>query len=282
MDKIQQGFTGAFSTVLGTFGLSIGSLALSNLVSALVIFIICLITVKVLNTMLERLLNRSKLDRTLHAFIKSAVRCVLYVLTGIIVLGSIGFNISSLVAVLSVAGLAVSLAMQRSLSNLAGGILLLVTKPFSVGDYVDAGGESGVITEIGLVYTEICTLDNKRIYIPNSAISGGNIVNYSSEGKRRVDLKVSASYNATVEQVRRAVGKAIQRVPQVLGEPEPFVRLSEYGDSCITYTIRVWCENADYWTVYYDLLEGLKIAFEEERVEMTYNHLNVHVMNDKA
>ena len=282
MDKIQQGFTGAFSTVLGTFGLSIGSLALSNLVSALVIFIICLITVKVLNTMLERLLNRSKLDRTLHAFIKSAVRCVLYVLTGIIVLGSIGFNISSLVAVLSVAGLAVSLAMQSSLSNLAGGILLLVTKPFSVGDYVDAGGESGVITEIGLVYTEICTLDNKRIYIPNSAISGGNIVNYSSEGKRRVDLKVSASYNATVEQVRRAVGKAIQRVPQVLGEPEPFVRLSEYGDSSITYTIRVWCENADYWTVYYDLLEGLKIAFEEERVEMTYNHLNVHVMNDKA
>ena len=273
--------TDVFSTILGGFGLSLGSLALSNLISAAVVLIVCLVAIRFLNAALGRLLERSRLDRTLHTFIRSTVKGVLYVLAAIIVLGSIGFNISSLVAALSVVGLAVSLATQSSLSNLAAGILLLVTKPFGVGDYVEAGGEAGTVLEVGLVYTEINTLDNKRIHVPNSTISGGNIVNYSTEGRRRVDLVVTAAYEAPVETVKRALSRAVERIPQVLPEPEPFIRLSAYQDSTIAYTIRVWCANEDYWTVYYDLLEEVKRAFDADGVEMTYPHLKVHMVEDR-
>lgn len=278
MPDTGEAVSSVFSTILGSFGLSVGSLALSNLVSAAVVLVVCLIAVRVLLAALGRLLDRSRLDRTLHTFIRSAAKGILYVLTAIIVLGSIGFNISSLVAALSVVGLAASLAMQSSLSNLAGGILLLITKPFSVGDYVVAGGEEGTVMEVGLVYTELNTVDNKRLHVPNSTISAGNIVNYSTEGRRRVDLLLAVSYDAPVDEVKRAVLQAVERIPQIVDEPEPFVRLSAYEDSRIAYTVRVWCANEDYWTVYFDLLEEVKRTFDANGIQMPYNHLNVHLV----
>lgn len=248
------------------------------LLSALLTLLVCLVAVKLACRFASRLLSRLPLEQTLAKFLYSALRVVLYCLTGIIVAGKLGIPSSSLVTLLGVAALAVSMAMQSTLSNLAGGLNLLITKPFLVGDYVEAGGNQGTVQSIGLVYTKVNTIDNKCISIPNSDISSARIINYSTEGRRRVDLVFSASYDAPVEAVKNALLEIIQRHPAALEEPEPFVRLSAYRESCIDYTIRVWCSNEDYWTLYYDLLEDAKRAFDENGIEMTYNHLNVHLM----
>ena len=277
VSEISESVNATKDSILSSLGLELGSLALSNIVAAAVILVVCLVCMRIIAGTVDKLLSRSKLDKTLHAFIKSAVRVLMYVLTAIIVVGSLGFNVSSLVAVLSVAGLAVSLAMQNSLSNLAGGIMILVTKPFLVGDFVEVGGQSGTVLEIGMAYTKIHTLDNKRISIPNSAISAANIVNYSTEGKRRVDLTFSVAYENDVELVKKALGIAISRCDKALtdGADAPFVRLSQYGESTITYTVRVWCKNPDYWDVYFFLMEEAGKVFREEGIKLSYNRLVV-------
>ncbi|MDY4954458.1 MAG: mechanosensitive ion channel family protein, partial [Candidatus Onthomonas sp.] len=171
-----------------------------------------------------------------------------------------------------------ALAAQGSLSNLFGGILLLMSKPFLVGDYVIAGGIEGTVLEIGLLNTQINTADNKRVSVPNSTISGATITNCSTEGKRRVDLEFSASYDAPVDLVKRAVMEAVSELDKVLNEPTPpFVRISEYRDSSIVYAVRVWCLTADYWDVHFDLLEKVKESFDRNGVEMSYNHMILHM-----
>lgn len=255
------------------------TLTVDKLIPAFITLVLCLITAKVILKFADRLLNRLPADQTLSKFFRSALKILLWILTVIIVADKLGVESSSLVALMSVAGLALSLALQNTLSHLAGGILLLVTKPFVVGDYVSAGGVEGTVLEIGLVHTKINTPDNKRISIPNSEISGAKIINCSTEGKRRVDLVFSTSYDAPVETVKHALLEVMECHEKVLKDPAPFARLSAYKDSSIDYTIRAWCLSEDYWTVYFDLLEQVKQAFDKYGIEMTYNHLNVHLMN---
>lgn len=249
-----------------------------SLVSAAVALVICLVAVKVILSLFNRVIQRFPIEPTLCKFARSALKVLLYFMTLIIVMASLKINTSSLIALLSVAGLAMSLALQNTLSNLAGGIMLLVSKPFVVGDYVIAGGVEGSVQEIGLVYTKVNTVDNKRISIPNSEISAAKIINCSTEGRRRMDLTFSTSYDAPVEKVKNALMEAIQTHDKALMDPPPFVRLSAYKDSSIEYTIRVWCENADYWDLHFDILERVKELFDRDGIEMTYNHLNVHMM----
>ena len=168
-------------------------------------------------------------------------------------------------------GLAFSLALQNFLSNVAGGMQLLASHPFAVGDFVDVGVCSGTVEEIGMFYTKVTTPDNKLVQLPNSAI-------VTAQPTRRVELKVSASYDAPTGQVTALLSKLAGEHPLVLADPEPAVHVEEYGDSAIRYVMRVWCANADYWTVYYDLLDGFKPAFDEAGVEMTYPHVNVHMV----
>lgn len=249
-----------------------------NLLPAVITLVICILISKLIQSFADRLMRRMSAEPTLAKFIRAILRVVLWLLAAIMVADRLGIPTSSMVALLSVTGLAVSLALQSTLSNLAGGILLLVTKPFVVGDYISAGGVEGTVLEVGLVYTKINTFDNKRISIPNSDISGAKIINCSTEGRRRVDLVISASYDAPVETVKNALREIIGSHPLVLPDPEPFVRLSAYQDSSIAYTVRVWANNADYWTVYFDLLEQVKTTFDKYGIELTYNHLNVHLM----
>ena len=199
----------------------------------------------------------------------------------IVVLGCLGIEVTSLVAVLSVVGLAFSLALQNFLSNVAGGMQILASHPFTVGDFVDVGACSGTVTELGMFYTKLTTPDNKLVQLPNSAIVSANITNFSAQPTRRVELKVSASYDAPVEQVIALLSKIAADHPLVLDDPEPAVHVEEYGDNAITYVLRVWCANADYWTVYYDLMDGFKPAFDSAGVEMTYPHVNVHMIENK-
>ena len=259
----------------------IGSMALSTLISAVLTFITCFIVMQIILKTLERFLGRAnKIDGTLKGFIHSAVKIVLWILTGIIVAGALGIPTTSLVALISIAGLALSLSVQNILSNLFSGLTLLVSKPFKSGDYVEVGGRNGIIKSVGLFYTQLNTLDNVSINIPNSDVTGTTVINYSREPLRRVDRVFSAAYESSTENVKAAVFEAISRDEKILRDPAPFVRLSEYKDSCIEYTVRVWCKCADYWDVFFNLNENVRDCFAEKGVEMTYNHMNVHILEN--
>ena len=257
---------------------SIENITASNIFGAVLSIVISLILIKVLTKVLERALGRSKLDASLQTLLRNLVKGALWAVAAIIVLGCLGIEVTSLVAVLSVVGLAFSLALQNFLSNVAGGMQLLASHPFAVGDFVDVGVCSGTVEEIGMFYTKVTTPDNKLVQLPNSAIVTANITNFSAQPTRRVELKVSASYDAPTGQVTALLSKLAGEHPLVLADPEPAVHVEEYGDSAIRYVMRVWCANADYWTVYYDLLDGFKPAFDEAGVEMTYPHVNVHMV----
>jgi small conductance mechanosensitive channel len=245
-----------------------------------VILVVCAVIIKLLTKGFDRAIDKFNVERSLHTFLKSVIRVLLWFITILIVAGLLGIPTSSLIAVLSVAGLAISLSIQGTLSNLAAGIMLLISKPFKVSDYIEAGGVSGVVSDIGLVYTTVTTFDNKMVFVPNNEISGGKITNYTAATNRRVDLTFSTSYEAKPADVKCAILSVIQAHPKTMFTPEPFVGVSAYQDSCIDYSVRVWCATEDFWTVYYDLLEQVKTAFDQNGIEMTYNHLNVHLMKE--
>lgn len=268
----------AVSTVGGALASFTLNISLTLILKVLFTILVCLLAVKVITNVLDRMLSKSRLEQTLSNFIGSILKVVLYFVAILIVLSTLGVDVTSLVALLSVAGLAVSLALQNTLSNLAGGIQLLVTKPFVAGDFVEAGANSGKVEQVGLAYTTLVTADNKVVHVPNSDIAADRIINYNVRGTRRVELKVTASYDAPIQTVKDTVGRLIAADGRIHADPVPFVCVSNYGSSSIEYTIRVWCEAGDYWGVYFDLMDNLKPAFDAAGVEMTYDHLNIHVV----
>lgn len=270
----------AVSTVGGVLSSFTLNISLTMIIKVLFTVVVCLIAVKVINKVLGQVMEKSRLERTLSNFIRSILKVVIYFVAVLIVLSTLGVDVTSLVALLSVAGLAVSLALQSTLSNLAGGIQLLVTKPFAAGDYVEAGANSGTVYQIGLAYTTLVTPDNRVVYVPNSDIAAARIINYNGRDTRRVEIKVTASYDAPIQLVKDTIGKLVAADSRIHGEPEPFVRVSNYGSSSIEYTIRVWCAGKDYWGIYFDLMDNMKPAFDAAGVEMTYDHLNVHVVKE--
>lgn len=243
--------------------------------------IVCLIIGKLVIRTVSNTLARLNIELTLQKFINSIVKAAVYFVFALVIANQFGVNTSSVLALSTVLSAAFALAAQNSLANLFGGILLLLTKPFLVGDFVTAGEVSGTVLEIGLLNTRLNTPENKRVSVPNGVISSSTITNMSTEGCRRVDIKVTASYDAPIPTVKAAIMEAIENTPTALNEPmPPFVRVSNYGESSIEYTIRVWSENATYWDTYFDLMENLKVYFDKHDVEMTYNHMNVHMMKD--
>ena len=252
------------------------SLTLQRLVPALIICAVGFVAIKGFMKLFNRILARSKVDPTIHGFLRAAFRVLLTTVVVLMVVSSLGLDATSLIAVLSVASLAISLAVQGALSNIAGGLMILTTHPFRVGDWVEIAGIAGTVVEIGTSYTKLMTGDRKEIFVPNSEISASKIINYTMAGSRRVDITVSASYDDAVEDVKTALRKAVL-LPQVQTEPAPFVALSGYGDSAIEYIVRVWTASDDYWDVYYGILENVKICFDEAGISMTYPHLNVHL-----
>lgn len=234
--------------------------------------------IRLLMRMVDRMLEQSRLVAAAKVYIRSGMRIFLWFLLALILAETLGIKATSIIAMLSVAGLAVSLALQNTLANLAGGLVLLVTKPFVIGDYVEADSVSGTISAINMAYTAFITPDNKEIFIPNSQLSAAKIINYNALGKRRMDLKFTASYDAPTAQVRAALQESIARFPQVLPDPAPAVYVSEYQASSIEYLARLWTSSGDYWDVYYALIEEVRESFARHGVEMTYNHLNVHLV----
>lgn len=265
------------SSLLGT----IKNLSLSSVIKIAVLIIILIVLVKLLIKLSERLIERSRIDKSLHGFLRTSIRIVLYFLAATIVAGSLHVDVTSLIAVLSVAGLAVSLALQGALSNLASGLVILTTRPLQVGDYVSVGDCEGFVEEISMTYTKLAAYDRRKIFIPNSTVTSSNVVNYTLEGRRRVELTVTASYGSDMDTVKRALQEAVDAVPGFYDDPPVFIHVTAYEESAVAYTVRAWCSNDDYWDNYYGLLEEIKRSFDRNGVEMTYPHLNVHMV-DKA
>lgn len=261
----------------GLAGFSVGTITLSKLLPALLVLAVCLMIKRFLIKLADRAINSSKIDPSLHAFLRSSVDIGLWILIALIVADKLGIPVTSLITALGVIGLAVSLAVQNTLSNIAGGILILFSKPFAVGDYVEAGGVGGTVREIGLVYTKLATVDNKLISVPNGDISGAKITNYSTEPNRRIDLEIGASYDSPTPAVKAALLAAAARMDGILSDPAPFVNILDYRDSQIIYTMRVWVKNTDYWPTRFALLEAIREEFEAHGAEMSYPHLNVHL-----
>lgn len=252
-------------------------LTLTGVIKIIVLAIVLLILVKLLCKLFLGIIEKSKIDPSLHGFLRATIKIVLYFIAVMILAGSLNVDVTSLIALLSVAGLALSLALQGALGNLASGIVILTTKPFHVGDYVSIGAEEGFVEEIGMTYTRLATWDKRVIHIPNSSVTSANVVNYSTEGKRRVDLTICASYDSGIETVKETLREAVASVPQVLKDEDVFARVTGYKDNGIEYAVRAWCFNDDYWDAYFNLLEAMKNTFDAKGVQMSYPNINVHM-----
>ena len=273
------------STQAGTFQLAWeklrNALPFSKLLSAAILLIVCLLVMKVLLKAAGRILDHSRLEKSLHSFLRSTLKALLLFITLMIVAGALGINTSSLLAVLSVAGLAISLSIQNSLSNLAGGVMILTAKPFKVDDYIKAGGVEGTVREIGIIYTKLATIDNCIVHVPNSSITSSSIVNYSAEPSRRMDMEFSASYDCPIPDVKAALAEAVD-LPQIDITNPPQIYVKAYGESAITYLVRAWAATPEYWDVYYTIMEAVKASFDRHGIEMTYPHLNVHICQTES
>ena len=248
----------------------------ASLIPAVLILVIGIVIIKLVNKIVKTALNKTKLEKAAHSLILSVVNVALYIILGLIIATKLGIDVTSIVALASVLTLALSLALQNMVSNVIGGFIILSTTPFHSGDYVEIAGQAGTVTEINMSYTKLMTPDNKMISIPNSAVVAAQIVNYSSEPTRRVEVNVSASYTMNVQEVIGALCAA-GTVDKALADPAPFAAVTSYGESAVNYTLRVWCNNADYWDVFFAVNANVKKIFEERGIAMTYPHLNVHL-----
>ena len=234
------------------------SLTLHKLLPVVIILAVGLLAIKVILKIVDRSLAKSKMERAATSMVKSVLRVVLYVLLGMMVASQLGIDVTGVVALASVASLAISLSLQDALGNIMGGFTLLSNHPFKSGDFVEIAGQSGVVQTIDITYTKLTTADNKVVSIPNSAVVASQIVNYTTAGSRRVDINVSASYDAPIETVKAALLEAAN-VPTTQFTPAPFAGVTNYGDNAIDYVLQVWTSAADYWTTKYAVTEKINI-----------------------
>lgn len=222
-----------------------------------------------------------KMDHTVASFFFNFVGIALKVIIVISAIGILGVPMASVITVLATAGAAVGLAMQGSLSNLAGGIMLVIFKPFRVGDYIETQGVSGTVEEISIMYTVLTTPDNKNITLPNGTLMNSTITNYSTKDLRRVDLTFSVAYDSDIDRVREVLSSIASAHPLVLKDPEMMIALSEQSESSLDFVLRVWTKKDDYWTVYFDLNEAVKKAFDKTGIEIPFPQMDVHIRNEK-
>lgn len=235
---------------------------------------------KVINKTLKRIrriLESKNADQTITRFLDNVMNVTLKTVLIIIILQYIGVNLTGLTTIVASAGVALSLALKGSLANLAGGVIILVARPFNVGDFIETTEHSGVVEKISIFYTYLVTFDNKQILIPNGILTDSSIVNYSSKEIRRVDITFSVAYEEDVIRVKNVLINILKKNELVLEEPEFFVGISMHGDSAINFIVKAWCKTEDYWTVYYDLLETVKIKFDEEGISIPYPQMDLHV-----
>lgn len=251
---------------------------LPTLIFALIIFIVCEIVMRVVLKIVDRGGKSGKIDKTIFKFLRSLINISMKCITVVTVLSVLGVPMTSIIAVITTAGVAIGLALKDSLGNIAGGFLIMSTKPFKIGDYVSFGGVEGIVEEIGIVCTKIKTYDNKVIHCPNGSVSTSTVVNYSEEPRRRVDLQFSIDYSCDFHRAEDVINEVISAHRLILDSPAPTVRMSAHGESAIVIAVRVWVNTENYWDVYFDMMEQVKEAFDNNGISIPYNKLDVSII----
>ncbi len=249
-----------------------------HVVIAVAVILVGLVILKIVLSVSRKLINKTRLKGIAGDFILTILKVVLVFIYLIIVLRILGIDTTSFVALLTVGTLAISLALQSIIANFASGMILVSNHPFEEGDYVEVAGVSGTVVKISLFSTKLKTPDNKVVTIPNSSVSGGNIINFSSEEKRRVDLTFGVAYGSDVDKVKKVIESVLDAHELVLHDDGYTVRLNEQADSALVFVCRCWANSADYWTVYFDLQEAMTKRFEKEKIEIPYNKLDVNLI----
>lgn len=248
------------------------------LIALVLLFILFRLITSITRKIERKLINGSKnFDKTLTSTLFYVLRIALKIVVVICLVGYVGIDTSGLTALVASLGVCAGLAVNGALSNLAGGVLILITRPFRIDDFIEAQGYSGTVEDIHITVTRLRTGDNKVVYIPNGALSTGTIVNYSEKSTRRVDLTFSIGYENDYEAAKEIILGIAEEHELILSDPAPFVRVSAHGQSSIDLVVRVWVNSADYWTVNFDMLERVKTAFDKAGIEIPYNQLDVHV-----
>ena len=248
-----------------------------QIIGSIVVFVVGIVIIKLLMNILKRAFLKSKLDPICHKFILSILRITLYFILIIVVISILGVPVTSFVALLSVAGLAISLAIQGSLANIAGGFILLLTKPFKVGDLIELEGVSGTVKHINILQTKLLTFDNKAIFIPNGQVAEAKIINFSSQDTRRLDLVFSIGYQDDFKKAESIINEILHEHNLALVNPSPIVRVCELSSSSVDIAVRVWVDTQEYWNLNFDLLEMIKLAFDKNNISIPFNQLDINL-----
>lgn len=268
---------GQFFTDLGRGVLN----AIPTILLAIIVLIVGSLLCKLSVKLIARGMERAKTDITVAKFVKQCVKIILYVLLFIVVLSIIGIPTTSVITVVGTAGVAIGLALQDSLSNVAGGFILMLTKPFKIGDYIIVNGVEGTVSQIAILHTRLDSASNQGIIIPNSQAATATVINNSANDTRRVDLTFSIAYEDDYEHAQQVILDVLKANDKVLKDPAPTVRMLEHGASAIIIATRPWCRTADYWDVYFSTIEQVRKAFIENNISIPFDQLDVHVIKDK-
>lgn len=247
-----------------------------------IVLIFGVLAIKIVVAIFGKIFRKSKLDNAAGDFIVSLIKAFLYITYIIALLSLLGVPTTSLIAILSAFALAISLAMQNTISSLASGVVIILTKPFTEGDYVDIGDKSGNVEQISIFCTRLITPDGKVIVLPNNTVASSDITNYNTLPNRRLEIKLSVAYGTKAEKVKRVVAGVIAKHNEILSDPEPVIKLSEYASSSLDFILRVWVKNDDYWDTNFALKEEILEAFNKNRIEIPFNQLDVRVIKEKS
>ena len=251
--------------------------AIPSILLAIAILIVGIILTKICIKLMSKGLSKTKLDLTVVKFTTQVTKILLYVLLLTVVLSMVGIPATSIITVIGTAGVAIGLALQNSLSNVAGGFLLMITKPFKIGDYIISNGVEGTVSQISILHTRLDSVTNQAIFIPNGLAINAVVVNNSQNDERRVDVDFSISYKDDFELARQTITDIIKAHDKVDKQREIFVRMSDHGESAIIITSRCWCKNADYWQVHFDLIEQVRAAFIEKNIEIPFKQIDINI-----
>ena len=251
--------------------------AMPSLFMALIIFAVGVLVVKLITRIIRKTMKKSNIDNAAKSFLISFIKIMLYINLMIMVLTVLSVPMSSIITIFGAAGLAISLALQSCLSNLAGGFIILFSKPFTAGDLLEIDGSVGTVESISILYTKLVTFDNKTVFIPNGKVSEGKIINYTESSTRRIDMTFDISYDADYTKARETILNVIAAEKLALKDPAPLVRMTSHNESSVSIDVFVWVNNQDYFPVRYSVIEAVKAAFDENGIEIPYNQLDIHI-----
>ncbi|MDH3342368.1 MAG: mechanosensitive ion channel [Gammaproteobacteria bacterium] len=248
-----------------------------NITMAIIIFVVGKFATGIVSRLLKKIMSKAKFDNILINFISSIIKTILLLFVVVASLNQLGVDTTSLIALIGAAGLAIGLSLQSTLQNLAAGVMLIVFRPFKDGDFIDAGGVMGTVEKINIFNTVMRTGDNREIIVPNGSIYGGTITNYSARETRRVDMVFGIGYNDDLRKAKDIIKGILDTDERILSEPEPLVAVAELADSSVNFNVRPWCKSGDYWNVYFDTHENIKLAFDEAGISIPYPQMDVHM-----